>query len=105
VAVLSLAGKNEKVAEKAEEIYETLWDAGIDTILDDRTERPGVKFNDADLIGYPMQLVVGGKGLERGVVEAKDRRTGVKVELALDGFLENFERWHTEVVSGWGIEV
>ena len=54
---------------------------GLDVLLDDREERPGVKFKDADLIGLPMQVVVGGKGLARGIVEVKNRKTGEKGEL------------------------
>ena len=65
----------------AEDIYQQLRMADIDVVLDDREERPGVKFNDADLIGYPVQIVVGRKAAE-GVVEVKIRKTGARVELA-----------------------
>lgn len=64
----------------AEEIYGQLRDAYVDVLLDDREERPGVKFNDADLIGYPVQIVVGRKAAE-GIVEVKIRKTGVRTEL------------------------
>ena len=50
----------------------------------------------------PFQLVIGGKGLARGIVEAKDRRTGVKTELPLEGFAEAFRAWRQEVLRGWG---
>jgi prolyl-tRNA synthetase len=99
---LCLDPKDEAVAAKAEEIYRLLNEMGLDVMLDDREERPGVKFKDADLIGFPLQLVVGGKGLGRGVVEAKDRRTGEKTELPLDGFASEFEKWRAEVLRGWG---
>ncbi|MCC8193549.1 MAG: proline--tRNA ligase [Deltaproteobacteria bacterium] len=90
VNLLNLDPKNEAVTAKADELY-TFFDAqGLEVLLDDRDERPGVKFKDADLIGIPMQLVIGGKGLARGVVEAKDRRTNEKTELPLDGFAESF---------------
>jgi prolyl-tRNA synthetase len=49
---------------------------GIETLLDDRDERPGAKFKDADLIGVPLRVTVGEKGLNDGVVELRDRRTG-----------------------------
>ncbi|GAB7080401.1 proline--tRNA ligase [Megalodesulfovibrio paquesii] len=101
VAVLSLAGNDETVAAKAEEIYELLVNNRIDTLLDDRAERPGVKFKDADLIGTPIQLVVGGKALARGVVEVKNRRTGEKSELPVDNFLHAFSVWRQGVLDCW----
>ena len=103
VAVLSLGGKDKAVDAKAEELYQALTDAGVEAVLDDRAERPGAKFADADLVGYPMQLVLGGKGLKSGIVEAKDRRTGEKTELPLDGFAEAFTEWRTKVWQGWGL--
>ncbi len=75
VAVLPLAVDGE-VFDVATEVWQALADAGIETVLDDRDERPGVKFNDADLIGWPFQIVVGKKGLAEGVVEFKVRETG-----------------------------
>ena len=65
----------------AETLYQALLDANIDVLLDDREERPGVKFNDADLIGYPLQIIVGRKAAE-GIVEVKIRKTGERVEMA-----------------------
>ncbi|MDL2317096.1 proline--tRNA ligase [Desulfovibrio sp. OttesenSCG-928-A18] len=97
--------KNEAVNAKAEELYLYLAGLGLDVLLDDRDERPGVKFKDADLIGAPMQLVLGAKGFARGIVEASDRRSGQKCELPLDGFAEAFAAWQKEVYSGWGMEL
>ena len=57
-------------------------------VIDDRDERAGVKFNDADLIGWPVQIVVGKRGLKEGKVEMKLRRTGEKKEVALDALAE-----------------
>jgi prolyl-tRNA synthetase len=48
--------------------------AGVDVILDDRADRPGVKFNDADLIGFPLRVTIGEKSLAKGMVEIKARR-------------------------------
>ena len=62
-----------EVAKIADELEETLQDMGIDVIVDDRAERPGVKFKDADLIGFPVRVVVGAKGLANGGVEVKRR--------------------------------
>ena len=64
----------------AESLYAELQAADIDVLLDDREERPGVKFNDADLIGHPMQIIVGRKAAE-GIVEVKNRKTGERVEM------------------------
>lgn len=103
VFLLNLDIRSEQVNAKADEIYEFLQAEGIETLYDDRDERPGVKFKDADLIGSPIQLVVGGKGLERGIVEAKDRRTNEKIELSLENFKQNFKNWQAQVWAGWGL--
>jgi prolyl-tRNA synthetase len=65
-----------KVEETVRSLYEQLADAGIEALWDDRDERAGVKFNDADLIGIPYQVVIGEKGLAKGSVELKERKTG-----------------------------
>ncbi|SKA72294.1 prolyl-tRNA synthetase [Paucidesulfovibrio gracilis DSM 16080] len=104
VCLMALGGKDQSVVDKAEELYTQLTEAGIDVLYDDRNERPGVKFNDADLIGYPMQLVLGGKGLKNGIIEAKDRRTGERTELPLDDFINNFTAWRDEIWRAWGLK-
>ncbi len=75
VAVLPLMADGE-VAEVAESLWSALGTVGIETVIDDRDERAGVKFNDADLIGWPYQVVVGKKGLAEGIVELKIRASG-----------------------------
>ena len=57
----------------AESIYEQLGSNGVDVLMDDRKARPGFKFKDADLVGIPLRIIVGGKGLADGVVELKWR--------------------------------
>jgi len=103
VCLISLGGKDEAVDAKAAELYEIIKAQGVDAAYDDRKERPGVKFAEADLIGYPMQLVLGGKGMQNGIVEAKDRKTGEKIELPLDGFAEAFAAWRKDIWSKWGL--
>jgi len=61
------------VMQAADTIYNQLQAAGIDVLMDDRDQRPGFKFKDADLIGIPLRVVVGGKGLKEGIVEVKWR--------------------------------
>jgi len=69
-------------AEATARLYEDLLAGGFEVLWDDRNDRAGVKFNDADLIGAPIQVVVGDKGLADGVVEVKVRRSGVKSRIA-----------------------
>lgn len=100
-ALLLLDIKSAEAQAKADEIMALLESEGVDTLLDDRDERPGVKFKDADLIGSPLQLVIGGKGLARGIIEAKNRRTGEKTELPVEGFAEAFRTWRAGVLESW----
>jgi len=100
-ALLNLDAGNAELCAKAEEVYGALQTQGLDVLLDDREERPGVKFKDADLVGLPIQLVLGGKGLARGVIEAKDRRSGEKTELPLATFTSAFAKWREQVLLGW----
>ena len=72
------------VTQAAQTLYDSLTQAGIEVLWDDRDERAGVKFNDADLIGAPYHVVVGEKGLAQGTVELKARKTGEVQRLAPD---------------------
>jgi prolyl-tRNA synthetase len=83
VELISL-GVDAKVMGAAQKIYDALMTQKVEVLLDDRDERAGVKFNDADLIGIPKQVVIGSRGLEKGEVEVKERRTGEKKTVALD---------------------
>jgi prolyl-tRNA synthetase len=69
--------KEEEVRNASDAIYGELVAAGVEVLLDDRDERPGIKFKDADLIGIPLRIVVGAKNLAEGKVELKSRQTGV----------------------------
>ncbi len=73
VEVIQLNNDSETVTAEADRIYTELTDAGIEVLLDDRDARPGVKFKDADLIGIPLRVVVGERGLAEGNVEIKKR--------------------------------
>ena len=74
VYLMHVPGKEIDTRTKAEEIHNALQTAGISVLFDDRDERAGVKFNDADLIGCPIRLTVGEKNLKAGMVELKPRK-------------------------------
>ncbi len=74
VHLLSLQANDAAVAQGCDELYRSLGEAGIEVLYDDRDERPGVKFKDADLMGMPYRLALGKKGLAEGIVEIKARR-------------------------------
>ncbi|HEY5110033.1 MAG TPA: proline--tRNA ligase [Acidimicrobiales bacterium] len=82
------AGRSPEVAEAADALHDRLVAAGVDVLYDDRDVSPGVKFADADLLGMPVRLVVGSKGVARGIVEWRSRANGEEREAALDGPVE-----------------
>jgi len=85
VLLLELNPKgDDAVRQETERIYAALQDKGVDVLYDDRSERPGVKFNDADLLGVPVRIVVGARGLKEGKVELSHRRDREKVQVAKD---------------------
>ncbi len=75
--------KSAQVAEACENVYQELSGAGIEVLLDDRDERPGVMFADMDLIGIPHRLVIGARGLAKGIVEYRSRRGGEQRDVPL----------------------
>jgi len=80
VHIVALKGGEEKAAE----IYQQLNDVGLEVLLDDRSESPGVKFNDADLIGVPIRLTIGKRSLEKGEIELKLRRDADRSAVPVD---------------------
>lgn len=84
--------KDETQVNVAEKIYEALKKENIDVVLDDRNERAGFKFKDADLIGFPLKIVAG-KGASSGIVEVKNRANGESFEVKVEevvGFVKEF---------------
>ena len=81
--VIMANADDERVSSEAERIYRDLGAAGVDALLDDRADRAGVKFADADLIGYPVQVTVGRRGIEGGTVDLKLRATGERTTAPL----------------------
>ena len=76
--VVTQIGREDNVRATSEDVYRKLLDAGVDAFLDDRDERPGVKFKDADLIGFPLRIAVGAKSLANGQIEWSFRKDRTK---------------------------
>ena len=92
---------DEKVMDIAYNMYERLRKSNIEVILDDRNERAGVKFKDADLIGIPIRINIGRKAQE-GLVEFKPRRTHEALTLTVDEAIE--KRWNLLIVQKYELE-
>lgn len=84
VVICALDIREEAVTSLSQKLHDQLEAAGIDVLLDDRDQRPGFKFKDAELIGFPLRIVVGKKGLADGVVEVQVRRSGELHKVAPD---------------------
>ncbi|GMU94857.1 proline--tRNA ligase [Ignavibacterium album] len=89
VHLISINPKNEKVARTCETVYSELKQNGIDVLYDDRDASPGFKFNDADLLGMPVQVVIGEKKLKEEKVEVKIRKTDERFDVNLSELTEN----------------
>jgi prolyl-tRNA synthetase len=87
VGLINMRADDANVTSAADDIYGRLQQAGVDTLYDDRDERGGAKFATMDVIGLPWQLIVGPKGLEKGIVELKRRATGEREDLSLESAL------------------
>jgi prolyl-tRNA synthetase len=91
VYLMHVPGKEMDTRAKADGIYNGLQSAGISVLFDDRDERAGVKFNDADLIGCPIRVTVGEKGLKEGMVELKMRKEKEQHLVAVENFSEEIK--------------
>jgi len=80
--IVALNMDDKKVKEVSEDVYGRLSASGVEALFDDRNETAGVKFKDADLIGIPIKIVIGAKNAKKGIIEVKDRRSGVVTEVA-----------------------
>lgn len=101
VIIINLDPKNQAVNDKCEELYQYIQSKNIDVLYDDREERPGVKFKDADLIGIPLQLIVGGKGLDKGIVESKIRKIGEKSSISAENCKTDFDKLYQQMLDAW----
>lgn len=91
VHIVLLAGKDESVAKQGDDIYDNLRKHGIDVLYDDRVEQPGVKFNDADLMGMPLRMTVSGRSIKKGGVELKRRTAKEPTIIPMDKVLETVQ--------------
>lgn len=98
VLISAVNPKDEEVRGAAEKLYQELLDRGIEVLLDDRDERPGIKFKDADLIGIPLRVTLGARHLKDGNVELKERASGEQSLVALDAIVQKLERLVTEAL-------
>jgi len=88
VIVVPVSNKDANLMQAAEAIYHDLNNAGVEAVIDDRSERAGVKFNDADLVGYPLRITVGSKGIVNGEVELFQRHNGETMLVSLNDVVE-----------------
>jgi prolyl-tRNA synthetase len=88
VLILPLDVKETNVMSLAESLYKTLSDDGAEVLLDDRDERPGAKFKDADLIGIPLRITIGARDLKKNMAEIKERKTGETEKIPAEKLLE-----------------
>ncbi|MBM4141692.1 MAG: proline--tRNA ligase, partial [Nitrospira sp.] len=91
VEILPLNMKDKNTVDVAEKLYQDLTEKGIEVLMDDRDERAGVKFKDADLIGIPTHIVLGEKNLKESLVEIKDRKTKEAKKVAIDEVVEKLK--------------
>jgi len=91
VGLVNLRAGDARCIAAADDVYAKLDRAGIEVLYDDRDESPGAKFAAMDLIGLPYQLVIGPRGLDKGVVEFKERKTGARSELSPDAALKRLQ--------------
>ena len=78
VVIIPVKKEDKTLCAEAERVYDELIKTGIDAILDDREKSAGIKFKDADLIGFPIQVIIGNKSLDKGKIEVTERATGDK---------------------------
>ncbi len=100
VCIIPLTVGDDTVQPTAENLARDLSEVGFEVVIDDRDERAGVKFADADLIGWPLQVVIGQRELDEGKVEAKLRRTGEKQDVPLANIAELMTFAHRRIKAG-----
>ena len=88
IIIIVLNDKSSDLTEKGQEIYKSIKAIGKEVVIDDRDERAGVKFAEADLIGIPQQILLSKRGIDQGTIELVDRRTGNKEDLSIEDLIQ-----------------
>ena len=88
IIIIVLNDKSSDLTAKGQEIYNSIKAIGKEVVIDDRDERAGVKFAEADLIGIPQQIVLSKRGIDQGTIELVDRRSGVKEDLSIEDLIQ-----------------
>ena len=102
-AVVIVAQQNDAaVAEAGERAYQALLGAGVDVIIDDRQDRAGVKFSDAELVGIPFRVTIGKRGLASGAAELTDRATGETISVPLDDLAKHVREAVSQAIAATG---
>ncbi|MFO3796872.1 MAG: His/Gly/Thr/Pro-type tRNA ligase C-terminal domain-containing protein, partial [Anaerolineales bacterium] len=96
IYLLDVPGKEMDTRAVAAELYEQFTSAGLEVLFDDRDERAGLKFTDADLLGIPWRITVGERALKEGHLEVKDRVNGAVLRLPIQEALQFFAKWKLE---------
>jgi prolyl-tRNA synthetase len=99
VLVLPINYQEEKLRDAADKLYQELQRCGVDVLLDDRDERPGVKFKDGDLVGIPLRVTIGAKSLDKGCVELRWRRNGKTDEIAVADAAKTIQNLITQEIQ------
>jgi prolyl-tRNA synthetase len=99
VLLLPISYGDAKIREATDKLYRDLHERGIEVLLDDRDERPGVKFKDADLIGIPLRVTIGAKGLERNIFELRRRSDGKVEEVAVGDAPDKIRRIVSQAIQ------
>jgi prolyl-tRNA synthetase len=99
VLLLPINYKDKAIQETSDRLYQDLLKRRVEALLDDRDERPGVKFKDADLIGIPLRITVGTKGLEKGCVELRWRRDGKTGDLPVAEAAQQIQKLVAEALG------
>ncbi len=92
VVVVPVNAKNQEQFDLSKQIYDTLCSNNIETVLDDRPERAGVKFKDADLIGYPIRITISPKSIEEDRIEIKVRKNGEVIFASKEDYLDKIQQ-------------
>ncbi len=93
VEIIPLAVEDREISDTAGTIYRDLQNENIEALMDDRNERPGVKFKDADLIGIPVQVIIGKRTLREGLVELKSKKTKETLKVAPSDVVKKIREW------------